>query len=84
MFFQHWKPLKHKKENLIKEFEAYCRESIVIWFNSASCDPNLIKPTPSQRLLDKIDYVIKKANKYLYIYYNKKIDVFGHSTFSGT
>ena len=56
-----------RKENLTKEFEAYCRELIVIGFNSASYDLNLIKPTLIQQLLGKIDFVIKKANNYLCI-----------------
>ena len=56
-----------RKENLTKEFEAYCREFIVIGFNSASYDLNLIKPTLIQQLLGKIDFVIKKANNYLCI-----------------
>ena len=57
----------NRKENLSKEFEVYCRELIVIGFNSASYDLNLIKPTPIQQLLDKIDFVIKKASNYLCI-----------------
>ena len=56
-----------RKENLTKEFEAYCRELIIIGFNSASYDLNLIKPTLIQQLLGKIDFVIKKANNYLCI-----------------
>ena len=56
-----------RKENLIKEFEVYCRKLIVIGFNSASYDLNLIKPTLIQQLLGKIDFVIKKANNYLCI-----------------
>ena len=56
-----------RKENLTKEFEAYCRELIIIGFNYASYDLNLIKPTLIQQLLGKIDFVIKKTNNYLCI-----------------
>ena len=56
-----------RKENLTKEFEAYCRELIIIRCNCASYDLNLIKPTLIQQLLGKIDFVIKKANNYLCI-----------------
>ena len=49
------------------EFEAYCREVTVIGFDSATYDSNLIKPTPIQQLLDKIDFEIRKANNYLCI-----------------
>ena len=56
-----------RKENLTKEFKAYFRELIIIGFNSAFYDLNLIKPTLIQQLLDKIDFVIKKANNYLRI-----------------
>ena len=56
-----------RKENLTKKFEAYCRELIVIGFNSATYNLNLITPTLIQQLLDKIDFVIKKVNKYLCI-----------------
>ena len=51
-----------RKENLIKEFEAYYQELIVIEFHSASYNVNLIKPTLIQQLLDKINSAIKKAN----------------------
>ena len=56
-----------RKENLTEEFEAYWRELFVIGFNSASYDLNLIKPTLIQQPLDKINFVIKKANNYLCI-----------------
>ena len=56
-----------RKENLTKEFEAHCQELIVNGFNSASYDLNLIKSTLIEQLLDKIDFVIKKANNYLCI-----------------
>ena len=56
-----------RKENLTKEFETFCRELIIIGFNSASYNLNLINPTLIQQLLGKIDFVIKKANNYLRI-----------------
>ena len=56
-----------RKENLTKQFEAYCRELIIIGLNFAYYDLNLIKPTLIQRLLCKIDFVIKKANNFLCI-----------------
>ena len=52
---------------MTKEFEAYCQELIIIRFNSASYDLNLIKPTLLQQLLGKIDFVIKKASNYFCI-----------------
>ena len=57
-----------RKENLTKEFEACCRELIVIGFISASYELNLIKPTLIQQLFDKIDFVIKKANNYFFFF----------------
>ena len=54
-----------RKENLIKEFD--CRELIVLGFNSSSYDLNLVKPVLIKHLLNKIDFVIKKANTYLCI-----------------
>ena len=56
-----------RKENLIKEFDSYCRELIVLGFNSSSYDLNLVKPVLIQHLLNQIDFVIKKANNYLCI-----------------
>ena len=56
-----------KKENLTKEFKAYCQELIITGFYSAFYDLNLIKPTLIQQLLDKIEFLIKKANNYLCI-----------------
>ena len=51
-----------RKANLIKEFEAYSLELIVIGFTSAYYNSNLIKPTLIQQLLDKIDFVIKNPS----------------------
>ena len=56
-----------RKENLMKEFDSYCRELIVLGFNSSSYDLNLVKPVLIEHLLNKIDFVIKKANTYLCI-----------------
>ena len=56
-----------RKENLNKDFEEYCQELIVIKLNFASYNLNLNKPTLIQQLLDKIDFVIKKADNYLCI-----------------
>ena len=56
-----------RKENLIKEFDSYCRELIVLGFNSSSYDLNLVKPVLIEHLLNQIDFVIKKANNYLCI-----------------
>ena len=56
-----------RKENLLKEFDSNCRELIVLGFNSSSYDLNLVKPILIERLLNEIDFVIKKANTYLCI-----------------
>ena len=56
-----------RKENLIKEFDSYCRELIVLGFNSSSYDLNLVKPVLIEHLLNQIDFVIKKVNNYLCI-----------------
>ena len=51
----------------MKEFDSYCRELIVHGFNSSSYDLNLVKPVLIENLLNKIDFVIKKAKTYLCI-----------------
>ena len=56
-----------RKENLTKEFESYYRELIVIGFNLSSYDLNLIKLVIIQQLLEKIKFIIKKADNYLCI-----------------
>ena len=56
-----------RKENLMKKFDSYCRELIILGFNSSSYDLNLVKPVLIEHLLNKIDFVIKKANIYLCI-----------------
>ena len=55
------------KKSINKEFESYCREVIVVEFNSVPYNLNLIKSTPIQQLLDKTDFVIRKVNNYLCI-----------------
>ena len=55
------------RKNLLKEFDLYCRELIVVDFNSSSYDLNLVKPILIECLLNEIDFVIKKANTYLCI-----------------
>ena len=56
-----------RRKNLMKEFDSYCHELIVLGFNSSSYDLNLVKPVLIEHLLKKIDFVIKKANTYLCI-----------------
>ena len=56
-----------RKENLMKKFDSYCRELIDLGFNSSSYNLNLVKLVLIQYLLNKIDFVIKKANTYLCI-----------------
>ena len=52
-------------QNLEKEFEQYLHEIPILGFNSASYDLQLIKKTLIPVLLNKINFVIKKANTYL-------------------
>ena len=56
-----------KKEDLLKDFDSYCRELIVLDFNSSSYDLNLVKPILIERLLTEIDFVIKKSKTYFRI-----------------
>ena len=56
---------KCRGQNLQKEFEQYLHEIPVLGFNFASYDLQLIKKTLIPVLLNKIDFVIKKANTYL-------------------
>ena len=42
-----------KKEKILNEFNSYCKELIVLSFNSASYDLNLIKPTLTHVLLNQ-------------------------------
>ena len=66
-----------RKEKILKEFNCYCKELVVLGFNSASYDLNLIKPTLIQILLKDIQFVIKRTNSYLCL------KVFGHQKFFG-
>ena len=54
-----------RKEKILNEFHCYCKELVVLGFNSASHDLNLIKPTLIQILLKDIQFVIKRTNSYL-------------------
>ena len=53
-----------RKEKILNEFNCYCKELVVLGFNSASYDLNLIKPTLIQILLKDIQFVIKRTNSY--------------------
>ena len=61
-----------RAEKIKNEFVSYCCELIILGFNSGSYDLNLIKSTLIIHLLDKLDFVIKRANNYLCIK-NKKL-----------
>ena len=54
-----------RKEKILNEFNSYCKELVVLGFNSASYDLNLIKSTLIQILLKDIQFVIKRTNSYL-------------------
>ena len=54
-----------RKEKILNEFNCYCKELVVLGFNSASYDLNLIKPTLIQILSKDIQFVIKRTNSYL-------------------
>ena len=54
-----------RKEKSLNEFNSYCKELIVVIFNSASYDLNLIKPTLIQILSKDIQFLIKRTNSYL-------------------
>ena len=56
-----------RKENLMKEFDSYCRVLMVLGFNSSSYNLNLLKPVLIEHLLNQIDFVIKKAKTCLCI-----------------
>ena len=53
------------KEKTLNEFYSYCKELVVLGFNPASYNLNLIKPTLIQILLKDIQFVIKRTNSYL-------------------
>ena len=54
-----------RKEKILNDFNCYCKEFVVLSFNSASYDLNLIKPTLIQILLKDIQFDIKRTNSYL-------------------
>ena len=54
-----------RKEKILNEFHSCCKELVVLGFNSASYDLNIIKPTLIQILLKDIQFVIKRTNNYL-------------------
>ena len=54
-----------RKEKILNEFNCYCKKLVVLGFNSASYDLNLIKPTLIQIILKDIQFVIKRINSYL-------------------
>ena len=54
-----------RKKNILNEFHCCCKELVVLGFNLASYDLNLIKPTLIQILLKDIQFVIKRPNSYL-------------------
>ena len=54
-----------RKEKILNDFNCYCKELVVLGFNSASYDLNLIKPTLIQILIKDIQFVIKRTNSYL-------------------
>ena len=54
-----------RKEKILNEFHSYCKKLVVLGFNSASYDLNLIKPTLIQIFLKNIQFVIKRTNSYL-------------------
>ena len=54
-----------RKEKILNKFISYCKELVVLGFNSASYDINLIKPTLIQILLKDIQFLLKRTNSYL-------------------
>ena len=52
-------------ENLSKEFDAFIRELSILGYNSCKYDLPLIETILIRALVEKIDFVIKKANTYL-------------------
>ena len=54
-----------RKEKISNEFNSYCKELVVLGFNSASYDLYLIKPTLIQILLKNIQFVNKRTNSYI-------------------
>ena len=56
-----------RKGKILNDFNCYCKELVVLGFNLAFYDLNLIKPTLIQILLKDIQFVIKRTNSYLYL-----------------
>ena len=54
-----------RSENLLKEFDAFIRELPILGYNSSKYDLPLIQTILIRELVEKIDFVIKKANTYL-------------------
>ena len=57
--------LNCRSKNLLKQFDQHNKELIILGFSSGQYDLNLIKPLIVKQLLNKIDFVIKRANTYL-------------------
>ena len=54
-----------RSENLLKEFNAFIRELPILGYNSSKYDLPLIQTILICELVEKIGFVIKKANTYL-------------------
>ena len=54
-----------RKEKILNEIISYCKELVVLGFNLASYNLNLIKPILIQIFLKDIQFVIKRTNSYL-------------------
>ena len=54
-----------RSEKLLKEFNAFIRELPILGYNSSKYDLPLIQTILISELVEKIDFVIKKANTYL-------------------
>ena len=53
-----------RSENLLKEFDAFIRELPILGYNSSKYDLPLIQTILFRELVEKIDFVIKRANTY--------------------
>ena len=54
-----------RSENLLKEFDAFIQELPILGYNSSKYDLPLVQTILIRELVEKIDFVIKKANTYL-------------------
>ena len=54
-----------RSENLLTEFDAFIRELPILGYNSSKYDLPLIQTILIRELVEKINFVIKKANTYL-------------------